>query len=389
MTTDYIERAVSDKITSYLANFPAVAILGPRQVGKSTLAKKIVSGWSKAIYLDLESAPDRQKLTNPEIFFERQKNTLCCLDEIQRVPDLFPALRGIIDRNGGNGQFLILGSASRDLIRQSSESLAGRIIFVELSPFIYQEVFNHLQDIYSYWLRGGFPRSYLAGSDDLSFTWRENFVQTFLERDIPQLGFQIPAETLGRLWNMCSHLHGQIVNLSSLGQSLGVSHTTIRSYLDILSHTFMIRLLQPFSGNLKKRLIRSPKIYIRDSGILHTLLGLETFEDVLGHHQFGASWEGLAIENILQSFTRWNPSFYRTSDGTELDLVLEKGTRRLVFEFRASKAPELGRGFWNSITELEPEAAFVIAPVDESYPVAKNVTVVPLKQLQKIAENIS
>ncbi|MBN1464916.1 ATP-binding protein [candidate division KSB1 bacterium] len=386
MPEQYVERTVTEKIIAYLAKFPAVAILGPRQAGKSTLAKKIVASWEGAVYLDLESAAERQKLTNPEIYFERQKNHLICLDEIQRTPELFTSLRSVIDENTRNGQFLILGSASRDLIRQSSESLAGRIIFVELAPFLYEEVKSLANDKYMYWLRGGFPRSYLADSDELSFVWRENFIQTFLERDIPQLGFQIPAETLRRLWKMCSHMHGQVVNLSNLGQSLGVSHTTIRAYLDILSHTFMIRLLSPFFGNLKKRLIRSPKMYIRDSGILHTLLGLESFEDLMGHHLYGASWEGLAVENIIHSFPRWNPTFYRTSDGTELDLVLEKGKKRLVFECKATKAPELTKGFWNSIKQLEPSSTFIVAPVDQEYPVDKNVRVVPLSKMSEVAD---
>jgi len=385
MAIKYIKRAVADKVISYLDNFPAVAILGPRQAGKSTLAKNIVSNFAGAVYLDLETASDRQKVSNPEIFFEQYKNNLICLDEIQRAPELFTSLRSIIDANAGNGQFLILGSASQDLIRQSSESLAGRIVFIELSPFLHREIEKENDDLYTYWLRGGFPRSYLAASNDLSFVWRENFIQTFLERDIPQLGFHIPAETLRRLWQMCAHLHGQLVNLSTLGQSLGVSHTTVRSYLDLLSQTFMIRLLSPFSANLKKRLVRSPKIYIRDSGILHALLGLESFDEVMGHHVFGASWEGLALENIIQNFPRWKPAFYRTSDGTELDLVLEKANKRVVFEFKASKAPELGRGFWNSIDQLKPQAVYVVAPVDEPYPIDKRVQVAPLKHIETIA----
>ncbi|MBN1466890.1 DUF4143 domain-containing protein [candidate division KSB1 bacterium] len=223
----------------------------------------------------------------------------------------------------------------------------------------------------------------------VSFVWRENFIQTFLERHIPQLGFQIPAETLRRLWRMCSHMHGQVANLSNLGQSLGVSHTTIRAYLDLLSHTFMIRLLSPFSGNPKKRLIRSPKLYIRDSGILHALLGLESFEDLMGHHLYGASWEGAVVENIITSFPRWTPTFYRTSDGTELDLVLEKGKKRLVFECIATKAPELTKGFWNSIKQLEPNSAFIVAPVDEEYPLDKKVSVVSLNKISELAKIFS
>jgi len=262
-----------------LESFKALAILGPRQCGKSTLAKYIVSQFPGSVYLDLETPSDLQKLSEPELFFEQHAEKLVCLDEIQRQPDLFPILRGILDRGNRNGQILILGSASRDLIRQSSESLAGRIAYVELTPFSLVEVENLSQ----LWLQGGFPLSFLAKTQTKSFQWRLEFIRTYLERDIPQLGFNIPAQTLRRLWTMCAHNHGQLLNQSKLGDALGLSHTSIRSYLDLLAQTFMIRVLSPFETNVKKRLIKAPKVYIRDSGILHGLLKLVSFDDVLGH----------------------------------------------------------------------------------------------------------
>ena len=260
MVIKYIKRAVANKVISYLDNFPAVAILGPRQAGKSTLAKNIVSNFAEAIYLDLETASDRQKVSNPEIFFEQYKNNLICLDEIQRAPELFTSLRGIIDANARNGQFLILGSASQELIRQSSESLAGRIAFIELSPFLFREIEKEGNDLYRYWTRGGFPRSYLASSDEMSFTWRENFVQTFLERDIPQLGPRIPAETLRRFWTMLAHLQGSRLNAARLGGGLGVSGQTVARYTDLLVDLLLLRRLAPVRRNVGKRLVKSPKV---------------------------------------------------------------------------------------------------------------------------------
>ena len=334
----YIHRYQETEILQLIQNFPAIAILGPRQCGKSTLARHILNNFPTAIFLDLENPEDRQKLAAPELFFSGNENRLVCLDEIQRIPELFPLLRSVIDRNGRNGQFLILGSASRDLIRQSSESLAGRIIFVELSPFQLSEL--QIDDYWDYWLNGGFPRSYLASEPGLSYKWRQSFISTFLERDLRQLGFNMPPETMHRLWSMCANRQGQLVNLSKIGGSLGVSHTTVRTYIDLLKETFMVRVLQPLEANLNKRLVRSPKIYLRDTGILHTLLSIKSKEDLLGHYILGASWESLVIENLLNCVPDQPAGFYRTAGGAELDLVLQSGKRKIAVECKASAVPK-------------------------------------------------
>ena len=281
MQGKYIERKLQSEIVSCLDTFPAVAILGPRQCGKSTLARKIIQGAGDTVYLDLELPSDIQKLSEPELFFRQQGKKLICLDEIQRMPEIFPVLRSLIDENRINGRFLILGSASPDLIRQSSETLAGRIAYLELTPFLFNE--SNIKDrenaLATYWLRGGFPESFMARSDEAGNRWRENFIRTFLERDIPQFGFSIPAATLRRVWQICAHNSGQVFNASRLGANIGVSHTTMKKYIDLLANTFMIRILPPFTPNLSKRLIKSPKIYLRDSGILHSLLRIDSFDD--------------------------------------------------------------------------------------------------------------
>lgn len=382
MQGKYIRRIHHPAILECLRDFPAVAILGPRQCGKTTLAKAVIAEIGKCIYLDLEKPSDRNKLLEPELFFSSNTTKLVCLDEIQRLPEIFSVLRSVIDEADRNGQFLILGSASPDLIKQTSETLAGRIAYLELSPFLLSEIKKQQEHttrrLYGYWLKGGFPRSYLARNEKSSMRWRKNFILTFLERDIPQLGYRIPAESLRRLWMMSAHYHGQLLNLSKLGESLGVSHTTVRSYIALLVNTFMVRMLPPFEINLKKRLVKSPKLYIRDTGILHALLDLEAFEDLMGHPVFGASWEGLVIENVISAFSGWNMGFYRTSAGAELDLVLEKKGHRIGVECKASAAPRVSKGFWNCLQDLKIKKAWIIAPVETAYPLSKDVTVSPL-----------
>jgi len=380
----YISRKIEPAVKKNLKDFPVVAILGPRQCGKSTLAKRIITGRKKSVYLDLELDSDIRKIDDPELFLSQHEDKLVCIDEIQRMPDLFKALRGIIDQKRRNGRFLILGSASRDLIRQSSETLAGRICYMELTPFLYSEISNTGKaDLMKLWTRGGFPESLLSRSNQSSTTWRENFIRTYLERDIPQLGLNISAKTLKRLWTMLAHSHGQVLNSSRLGESIGVSHTTIRSYLDILSETFMLRLMQPYHGNVKKRIIKSSKVYLRDSGLLHALLRIENKNDLFGHPVFGSSWEGFALENILSAYPGYNPFFYRTSSGIEIDLVLERGTKRIAFECKASKSPSLSKGFYQALKDLSIKHAYIISPVDEEYPLKKNITVSPLHKLIK------
>jgi predicted AAA+ superfamily ATPase len=376
---EYIHRYLEGELAECLSQFPCTAIIGPRQCGKTSLAQAI-SVDRKTVYLDLERPADVRRLQEPEFFLDEHKSHLICLDEIQRVPELFPVLRGWIDRNR-DARILILGSASRDLIRQSSESLAGRIAYIELTPFMGREVYSQGIAERTLWMRGGFPDSLLAQSDKASVRWRSSFVQSFLERDIPALGFNIPARTLGRVWSMCAHYHGQTLNSSALGQSLGVSHTSVRRYVELLSQTFMLRILPPFDVNLKKRLVKAPKIYLRDSGILHALLGIDDFSSLLGHPLYGASWEGFAMEQVLARFPDWKYGFYRTSDGTEMDLVLEKGGRRIGFEFKASAAPSVTAGFWNSFDVLGLDQAFVVAPVESGYPLKNNVRVIAVSEL--------
>lgn len=382
----YVPRAIQAQIEARLADFPIVAVLGPRQCGKTTLVRETVGDRPGVVYLDLERPSDLGKLRDPELYFNlhRSQGTadLFCLDEIQRVPEIFPLLRSLADEERRNGQFLLLGSASRELLRQTSETLAGRIAYLELTPFVATELPGGDPGVLPrLWLRGGFPRSYLAASDASSQAWRESFVRTFLERDIPQLGFNVPAEMLHRLWRMLAHLHGQTLNSSQLGTALGVSHTTIRSYLDLLSQTFMVRLLEPFASNLGKRLVKSPKVYLRDSGVLHALLQIDRLDDLLAHPGCGASWEGLVIENVIASLPGWQPSFYRTADGAEIDLVLERGRRRIAIECKASTAPVVSKGFWSTLDDLEIEEAWVVAPVEGSYPLREGVQVTSLRGL--------
>ncbi len=379
-TNGMLDRTLAPQVLRRLRESPAVALLGPRQCGKSTLAAAILKT-RPSCYLDLERPSDRAKLQDPEAFFKLQKGRLVCLDEVQRAPEIFPVLRSILDESGKNGQLLVLGSASPELLRQSSETLAGRISYLELSPLSLTEVGGEAA-LRRLWTRGGFPRSYLARSDAASLAWREDFIRTFLERDVPQLGIRIPAQTLRRFWLMCAHSHGQMLNSSQLGQSLGLSHTTVRSYVDLLEQTFLLRVLPPVEANLKKRLVRSPKIYLRDTGLLHALLELRSAQDLLGHPVFGASWEGLIIENTLGALGRgWRAGFYRTASGAELDLVLERGKERVAVECKASSAPTVSKGFWTALEDLSIRKAFVVAPVAQAYPIGKGVLVTPLQGL--------
>lgn len=377
----YIRRSIEGKLKESTEFFPATAILGPRQCGKSTLIKEFLKGNKSTVYLDLQLESDRQKLINPEQFFEHNIDKQICLDEIQLVPEIFSTMRGSIDKNRVPGRFIILGSASRELIKQSSESLAGRISYLELSPFYFDEIFN-LKELNEFWIQGGFPESFLS-SLKKSNIWRTNFIRTFLERDIPQIGYSIPSENMGRLWRMIAHNHGQVLNLSNLGRSLGASHTTIRGYIDLLNQTFMTRELKPLESNLGKRLIKSPKVFVRDSGILHSLLGVSDFNDLLSHPGFGFSWEGFVIENICCFLDDFEPYFYKSTQGAELDLILIEGNRKLAFEINVADAPKLTKGFWSAIEDVKPDQTFVVSPLADKYPIQDNIWGIGLLDLLK------
>jgi predicted AAA+ superfamily ATPase len=385
---ELLKRNIEQFVIQNLKVFPAVALLGPRQCGKSTLAKMLAGQLPSFLYLDLQNTADLSKLSDPILFFEANPEATICIDELQLMPELFSVLRSLIDKNRRNGRFILLGSASRELIKQTAESLAGRIGIIELSPFTINEIQESDEyQLSKFWLRGGYPESYLSQSDDDSRLWKENFIRTYIERDIPQLGFQIPALQLRRLLSMLAHNQGQLLNSSKLGESMGLTHPTIRRYIDLLEQTFIIRTLQPFEANVKKRLIKSPKVYIRDSGLLHRLLQIDSFNDLMGNPVFGSSWEGVVIENIIGNLPGWNFNFYRTASGDELDLIMMKGNKTIAVECKASTAPHLTKGFWNALENVHPDNTFIIAPVSEVYPIKENVNVCGLIDFLKLADN--
>ncbi|MGE0876473.1 MAG: ATP-binding protein [Burkholderiales bacterium] len=366
----------------------AVGLLGPRQVGKTTLALDI--GASRpSLYLDLESAPDLAKLANAADYLGQHEDKLVILDEIQRAPGLFQALRGIIDagrrRSRRHGRFLILGSASIDLLRQSAETLAGRIAYTELGPLDALEAGVERRARDRLWLRGGFPDSLLAPDDAASLEWREAFIRTYLERDIPQLGPRIPAETLRRFWTMLAHAQGGLLNAARIASGLGVSGQTVARYLDLLSDLLLVRRLEPWSANAGKRLIRAPKVYVRDSGIAHALLGIGELEALLGHPVCGPGWEGFVIENLIAAAPAGTrPAFYRTSGGAEVDLLLTlpKGDVWAV-EIKRSLAPRPERGFHQAIAALGPKRRFIVYPGEEQFPAADKIDAIGLTTLMR------
>ena len=380
------KRHIASQVLHSLKISPAVALLGPRQVGKTTLAKSLAAQFKGAVWLDLERPQDLTKLSDPELFLSARQNQLVVIDEVQRAPELFPVLRYLIDQQRQPGRFLLLGSASGELLRQSSESLAGRVHYHELQPFTWDEWQSgsgqSFATLPNFWWRGGFPLSSLAASDADSFLWRENFLRQFLERDMPNFGVRIPATTLRRFWQMLAHVHGQLWNASQLASAFGVSVPTVGHYLDLLEATFMVRRLLPLEVNLKKRLVKSPKVYVRDSGLLHCWLGISSELQLQGHPQLGVSWEGWVIEQIAAVLPLgWQISFYRTAVGAEIDVVLHHGNRRVAVEIKFSSAPKPARGFWQALEDLQPEQAVVVAPVQESFPLSPKVNVLPVQEL--------
>ena len=379
---EYIHRSKEDFLLLNLRTFPAVVILGSRQCGKSTLAKQVSGSLEKFLYLDLQNYTDVARLADLNLFFKSNAEMTICIDEVQLMPDLFSFLRSEIDSNRRNGRFILLGSASRDLIQKTSETLAGRVGLIYLTPFTYDELADRPSfSVQKHWFRGGYPDSYLAETDEISSLWRENFIKTYIERDIPQLGIQIPSLQFRRFLAMLSHWHGQTLNLSKIGESLGISHTTVRRYIDLLEQTFVVRTLPVYGTNQKKRLVKSPKFYFRDSGLLHQLLNIQDFNYLLSHQVIGASWEGYVIENILARFPDYAASFFRSASGDEVDLVLENHEKRIVVECKVSSAPDPSKGFWRAIEAVKPNTAFIVIPTEADYQLTENVRVVGLNKL--------
>ncbi len=379
-----IRRRKTLELIELIDSNPAVALLGPRQVGKTTLAFEI-GEQRPSIYLDLESDADRAKLSEPELYLSGHEDKLVILDEVHRLPDLFQALRGLIDkgRRKGlrSGRFLLLGSASIDLLKQSGESLAGRIAYLELAPIDGLEV--HTTELNTLWNRGGFPDSLLARTDAVSQRWRLDFIRTYLERDIPLLGPRIPAETLRRFWTMLAHRQSSLLNAADFARALGVDGKTVASYLDLMVDLLLVRRLEPWHNNAGKRLVKSPRVYVRDSGLLHSLLGLTTLEDILGHPIAGASWEGFVIETLHAAIpVGAHANFYRTAAGAEVDLIVTlPGGRRWAIEIKRSLTPKVERGFRNACLELKPDRRIVVYPGSEAYPLNNEIEVLPLRQL--------
>ncbi|MFN7225865.1 MAG: ATP-binding protein [Holosporales bacterium] len=384
-----IPRLAQDSLLAALKRSPAVALLGARQVGKTTLAKMLGAALGKpSVYLDLERPSDLAKMQEPELYLRVQKNTLVILDEVQRLPELFPILRGVIDERIAGGeaatQFLLLGSASLDVVQGASESLAGRVSYCELGPLNVMEVLGQ-PDLNTLWLRGGFPRSVLQPDDDSSLIWRQDFITSYLERDIPALGPRVPAESLRRFWTMLAHCQGGPVSSPKLASNLSLSVPTVHRYVDILNDLLLLRALRPWSGNIGKRLVKTPKIYVRDSGLCHALLNIGSLDELLGHPVVGASWEGFVLENILSvAPRRVTPWFYRTHAGAEMDMVLEvTPQRRIAIEIKRTLTPKLTRSFTLACADLQPTERYIVYAGEEAYPLGKDVMAMSVRGMME------
>jgi uncharacterized protein len=387
--TRMIKRRLLPALEKALSQKPAVVLLGPRQVGKTTLALALAQS-RPSIYLDLERPSDQKKLADAELFLSTQQDKLVILDEIQRQPELFPLLRSLIDQGRLQGQrsgrFLLLGSASMALLRQSSESLAGRIAHLELTPIDILEIENEKASMEQLWLRGGFPDSFLESTDADSLTWRQDFILTYLERDIPMFAPKLPSEMLRRFWTMLAHSQGSLLNASQLAAGLAVSSPTVSRYTDLMVDLLLVRRLQPFYTNIGKRLVKSPKVYVRDSGILHALLGIVDLNSLLGHPVVGMSWEGFVIETLINvSPPNVRPGFYRTAAGAEIDLILEFPDGRLwAIEIKLGLSPKVNKGFHLACQDLSPEKCFVVYSGKDRYPLSTGIEAISLQQLSEI-----
>ncbi len=382
----YFPRIAEEEVLRLMNHFPAVAIVGPRQVGKTSLALQLAGRQKTSmLYLDLESPADLNKLTEPELFLGPLWEKTIILDEVQRVPSLFPVLRGLIDRHRQPGRFVLLGSASPDLIRDASETLAGRIAFYELSPFSFSEV-SDITGWQSHWLRGGFPDSLLAAGDLISLEWRDQFIKTYLERDLPLLGLSASPILTRRLWTMLAHWNGNLLNYESLGNALGITSPTVKRYIDFFEAAFLIRRLQPWFTNISKRLVRSPKIYLRDTGILHALLGIENFEQLQGHPGIGASWEAYILQEIAAKLPlRSELFFYRTQDGTEADILIVKGgIPDTLVEVKYTATPAITKSMRTAAQDLQTRRNIIVAPVEAGYPLADGFEVLGRRELDSL-----
>ena len=380
-----IIRHIEEELKEILSEFPALAIVGPRQVGKTTLAKQLSGSLQKeVIYVDLENPRDENKLNDPVLFFESNQYKCVILDEIQRRPDLFPILRSMIDQHRVPARFILLGSASPYLIRESSETLAGRIFYQELTPIHLTELEEH-RTFQQLLLRGGFPNSLLAGSDKMSLKWREGFVKTYIERDLPLLGLPLSPSEARNLLRMMAHLQGQLVNYATIAKSLGVSSPTVKKYIHFLEHAFLVDLLEPYSSNRGKRIIKSPKLFVRDSGLLTYLLGINDFNDLLAHPNAGGVWEGFAIQQIKRLLSsNVDHFFYRTQHGAEIDLViLYPNQKRIGIEIKFSASPKLTRGNYDAMSDLNLSHLFVVTPGEDEYLLKQHVEVLGLSKLLK------
>ncbi|MDR6196941.1 ATP-binding protein [Siphonobacter sp. SORGH_AS_0500] len=378
------DRIIANRVTERLTNLPSVALVGPRQVGKTTLAKRLVKQIDKdSIYLDLESQEDFNKLSNPELYLTERQDKLVVIDEVQRMPELFPILRSVIDRNRENTRFLLLGSASPELLAKSSETLAGRISYIEIHPLLFPEVQQEIS-FRELWLKGGFPDMLLAASDEVSFLNRLDFIQTYIERELPLLGLSASPVLLRNLLRMIAHVHGNILNYSDISRSLGIDVNTLKRYLDYFEHSFLIRRLQPYYANISKRLVKSPKIFICDSGLLHAVTGIETEEDLEGFARKGNSWEGFVLQQVISQLKpSVEPYFYRTQDGSELDLVLVKGMTPVVgIEVKYTNTPKLMKGNTVAAQDLGNIPIYVITPsIGEDYELNQQTKVTSFERI--------